>query len=111
MSYKQISILAILLSPPVVTAAPTYLDCILEIEGRSIQWEVSINEQAGTVSMKAGTIPQIVERARFFSDRVQWGIDDAYTISRIDLSLRYVRPSGGLSQGQCQIAKSEGRKF
>lgn len=111
MQYKFL-VLPLLCSLPLhASATLTYLDCLLEHQGKSIKWEVGLNEQAGTVSIKAAGVGPIVERARFWSDRVQWGVDDAYTISRVDLSLRFDEPSGKVSRGQCQLAQPEARKF
>ncbi|MCY1206638.1 hypothetical protein D9M72_182120 [compost metagenome] len=90
-------------------ADPVFLNCTLHnFNGREIPWEVAFDEPASrvTVSSAAGTHS---EPARFWADRVQWGVQNAYTISRVDLSLIFDY-EGKVTRGTCTL-RSDPRKF
>ena len=105
------SIVLLLVIPLSSTAAPIYLNCTIHHDAKDIPWELSLDEQAKSITINIKVVPPFIEPARFWSDRVQWGVNDAYTINRSDLSLKYVTKSGVVENGQCELKSDQGRKF
>ncbi len=93
------------------SAAPVYLSCTLHFAGKEVHWDLALDEQGGRITMAADSVPPFVEPARFWVDKVQWGVNDAYTISRTDLSLTYVISPGKVERGQCKLKEEPRRKF
>lgn len=98
--------------PLMVAAAPVELTCLMTNGSKEVEWQVSLDETAGTVSY---TIPEMKVdtkyRAIFTANKVTFA---SMEISRVDLSMKRTTNLLGnieVETGQCQIAAPTKRKF
>lgn len=100
-------------SPP--TGNLVYLTCATQRRESAVSWQLTLNEQAGTVDVSStansGSGPDRMA-ATFTADTV---IFLGFTLSRVDLTIsRHVYLGGidlGVETGQCQLVKQPTRAF
>lgn len=90
-------------------AAPTYLQCELQIEGKAEPVELSVDEATGRATVRTGT-GRVLERSAAFSPKSVTIPDHptVLTVDRVSLSLRRDWPTvsdASPEVGKCQLAK------
>lgn len=102
-------------------AAPTgaslvHLRCVTMQNDAQVRWEITLNEQAGSVDVASdangGAMGTRRETATFGADSVRF-MD--FTLSRVDLTLSRRMTVGGLDLGEetgkCELIKTPERAF
>lgn len=128
MKYLAGVVLTLIATP--AFAAPVYLTCELpggsEPDSKVFRWELTLNEEGGTVSYTISTGARVQnEPALFTAKEVSWGRESTnalikgggISISRVDLTItRYPTqigdhpPTGGAT-GKCSVVTNQKRAF
>ena len=97
---------------PAPASAPspiTYLKCVTTQHGQQINWDLTLNEPAGTIDTYTDVFRrQQREVAQFTSDAVYF---DGFTLSRVDLTLQRQLAPGDFERGTCQMNEPAARAF
>ncbi len=91
-------------TPPV---SNVYLKCVTTHTGTQKEWDITLNEAAGTVDYYTAISGQQRRPARFTSDAVYF---IGFTLSRENLKIER-QADGGPESGTCQLAKAKSRAF
>ena len=95
-------------------AKPVYLSCVTVENGQTEQFELTADEEAGTVSLfEPSSGGSRLMRAAFTRNQVSFsdGVIFDYWINRTDLSIVVQRINGSIAKGKCQLQPPPKRAF
>ena len=93
---------------PATSSPVTYLDCTIIQNGAPVEWQLTLNEGAGSVDYDTVISGAQRRPARFTADAVYF---IGFTLSRVDLTMVRPHDDKANDRGKCRLSKPKTRAF